>query len=104
MAKPIFKAYQQNQTFLFPASLEEMIAFNHPVRVVSEVIDNIDIDIIIKKYRGGTSSYHPRMLLKILVYSYLNNIYSSRRMESICEGEHLFYVAGRNESARSPHY
>lgn len=96
MAKPIFKAYQQNQRYLFPPSLEELIALNHPVRVVNEVIDQIDIDIIIKKYKGGgTSSYHPRMLLKVLVYGYLNNVYSSRRMEaSVKENIHFMWLAG----------
>ena len=60
-----------------------MIAANHPVRVVNDVIDQIDIDIIINKYKGGgTSSYHPRMLLKVLMFGYLSNIYSSRRMEA----------------------
>src|SRR5215216_2772624 len=69
-----------------------MIASNHPVRIVSEVINQIDIDIIIKKYKGGgTSSYHPRLLLKILVYSYLNNIYSSRRMEA-CLKENIYFM------------
>ena len=75
MPKPIFKTYQQNQVYLFPPSLEDMIDLNHPVRVVSEVIDHIDMDIIIKKYKGGgTTSYHPRMLLKVLIYSYLDNV------------------------------
>ena len=79
MAKPLFKAYSQNQQFLFPPSLDSMIDVNHPVRVVDEVIDRVDIDIIIKKYKGGgATSYHPRMLLKVLVYGYLNNMYSSR--------------------------
>ena len=69
MAKRLFKAYQQNQTYLFPPSLEDLIASNLPVRVVSEVIDRTAIDVIIKKYKGGgTTSYHPRMLLKVLVY------------------------------------
>jgi transposase, IS4 family len=75
MSQPVFKAYQQNQQYLFPPGLEDMIAANHPVRVVSEVIDRIDIDIILKKYKSvGTSSYHRRMLLKVLVYGYLNNV------------------------------
>lgn len=92
MAKPLFKAYNQNQQFLFPPSLEDMIAENHPVRVVSEVIDRVDIDIIIKKYKGGgTTSYHPRMLLKVLVYGYLNNIYSSRRIEA-CVQENIYFM------------
>jgi transposase len=99
MAKPLFKAYQQNQQFLFPPSLEDMIAQNHPVRVVSEVIDRVDIDIIIKKYKGGgTTSYHPRMLLKVLVYGYLNNIYSSRRIEaSVQENIYFMWLAGMQQ-------
>lgn len=99
MAKPIFKSYQQNQVYLFPPSLEDMIAINHPVRVVSEVMDRIDMDIIIKKYKGGgTTSYHPRMLLKVLIYSYLNNVYSSRRMEaSVKENIYFMWLAGMQQ-------
>jgi transposase len=92
MPKPVFKAYLQNQSYLFPPSVDEMIDANHPVRVVNEVIDSIDIDVLIKKYKGGgTSSYHPRMLLKVLVYSYLNNIYSSRRMEAALK-ENIYFM------------
>src|SRR6476660_3122248 len=96
MPKPIFKPYQQNQRYLFPPNLEDLIAANHPVRVVNEVIDQIDIDIIINKYKGGgTSSYHPRMLLKVLVFGYLNNIYSSRRMEAaVKENIHFMWLSG----------
>jgi transposase len=96
MPQPVFKAYLQNQSFLFPPSIEDMIGANHPVRIVSEVIDRIDIDVLIKKYKGGgTSSYHPRMLLKVLVYSYLNNVYSSRRMEAaIRENIYFMWLAG----------
>lgn len=99
MSTPLFKAYQQNQTYLFPPSLEELIAGNHPVRVVSEVIDNIDIDVIIKKYKGGgTTSYHPRMLLKVLVYAYLNNVYSSRRIEAcVKENIHFMWLSGMSQ-------
>jgi transposase len=99
MSKPIFKAYQQNQVFLFPPNLDDMIDANHPVRVVSEVIDRIDMDLIIKKYKGGgTSSYHPRMLLKVLIYAYLNNVYSSRRIEaSVKENIYFMWLAGMQQ-------
>lgn len=95
MAKPVFKAYPQNQAWLIPPSLDDLIDINHPVRVVSEVIDSIDIDMLIKKYKGGgASSYHPRMLLKVLVYSYLNNVYSSRKMEAaVKENIHFMWLA-----------
>jgi transposase len=99
MARPLFKAYQQNQVYLFPPNLDDMIADNHPVRVVSDVIDRIDIDVIIKKYKGGgTTSYHPRMLLKLLVYSYLNNVYSSRKIEaSAKENIYFMWLSGMSQ-------
>src|SRR4030066_570322 len=80
--KVVFKDYSPNQILLLPPSLEEMIDPNHPVKVVNQVIDNLDIDLLIKKYKGGgCSGYHPRLLLKLLVYGYLSNQYSSRKIE-----------------------
>jgi len=80
--KVVFKDYSPNQILLLPPSLEEMIDPNHPVRVVNQVIDSLDIDLLIKKFKGGgCSSYHPRLLLKLLVYGYLSNQYSSRKIE-----------------------
>jgi len=80
--KVVFKTYNQLQPMLLPPSLEELIAPNHPVRVVNKVIDQLNIDPLINKYKaGGTSSFHPRMLLKVLVFAYINNIYSSRKIE-----------------------
>jgi transposase len=57
-----FKEYAQNQVMLIPPTLDEMIEVNHPVRIVNQVIDRIDIDPLIAKFKGGgTSSYHPRI-------------------------------------------
>ena len=81
-SKVVFKDYTPNQILLLPPSLEEMIEANHPVRVVNQVIDSLDLEIIFNKYKGGgCSSYHPRLLLKALVYGYLTNHYSSRKIE-----------------------
>ncbi len=81
-SKVVFKDYSPNQILLLPPSLEEMIDPNHPVRVVNQVIDSLDLDLLINKYKGGgCSSYHPRLLLKLLVYGYLSNQYSSRKIE-----------------------
>jgi transposase len=78
----VFKSNFQNQAMLLPPDINEMIAPNHPVRVVNEVLEKVDISELLKQYKpGGTSSYHPRMLLKVLVYAYINNIYSSRKIE-----------------------
>jgi transposase len=84
---------------MLPPSLEELIEENHPVRVVNQIIDSINIDPLLKKFKGGgTSSYHPRMLLKVLVYGYLNNTYSSRRMEAgLKENIHFMWLAGMSK-------
>jgi transposase len=100
MAKRIltvaFKAYQQHQAMLLPPSLDEMISSGHPVRIVNQVMDKIDIDPLLKKYKGGgSSSFHPRMLLKVLVYSYINNNYSSRKIEAaLKENIHYMWLSG----------
>lgn len=92
----VFKSYTPDQALLIPPSLSELIDTNHPVRVVSEVVDKIDIKLLEQQYKGGgTSSYHPRMMLKVLVYSYMTNIYSSRKMEAaLRENIHFMWLSG----------
>lgn len=94
--KVVFKEYAPGQVMLLPPSLEELIDKTHAVRVVDRVIDQIDLDPLVETYKGGgTSSYHPRMLLKVLVYAYLNNTYSSRRIEAaVKENIHFMWLAG----------
>lgn len=96
--KVIFKTYDQQQTILLPPSLEELIEPNHPARVVNKVIDQINIAALEKQYKpGGTSSFHPRMLLKVVVYAYLQNTYSSRRIEAaLKENIHFMWLSARS--------
>jgi len=90
MAK--FKLYDQSQDFMLPPSLNDMIDKTHPVRTVNQIIDKIDIREIEKNYTGGgASSYSPRMMLKLLVYAYMNNVYSSRRIELLAK-ENIHYM------------
>jgi len=81
---------------LLPPSLEELIEAHHPVRIVKQVIEKIDLDALIKNYKGGgTSSYHPRMLLKVIVYAYLRNVYSSRKIEEAVKQDiHFMWLSG----------
>lgn len=92
MAKIVFKELTSNQNVLFPVSLSEKIAPNHPVRVVNSVVDALDIGCLLRAYKGGgTSSYHPRMMLKVLFYAYLNNIYSCRKIEKALQ-ENIYFM------------
>jgi transposase len=94
--KVIFKTYNQQQAMLLPPSLDELIAQNHPVRIVNKVLEQIDVQPLITKYKaGGTSSFHPRMLLKVLVFAYINNIYSSRKIEeALQQNIHFMWLSG----------
>ena len=98
MAKIVFKELTSNQNVLFPVSLSEKIAPNHPVRVVNSVVDALDISCLLWAYKGGgTSSYHPRMMLKVLFYAYLNNIYSCRKIEkTLQENIHFMWLSGNS--------
>jgi transposase len=82
MAKVRFKSYNTNETVLFPSSLGERIPGDHPVRLLSRIVDGLDLTELIQTYKsGGTTPFHPRMLLKMVFYAYINNIYSCRKIE-----------------------
>ncbi len=76
-----------------------MIPKNHLVRVVNEAVNKIDVSSLLAQYKGGgTSSYHPKMLLKVLVYAYAERIYSSRRIaKALRENIHFMWISGGNK-------
>ncbi|HSY75799.1 MAG TPA: IS1182 family transposase [Bacteroidia bacterium] len=88
----VFKSNHQHQAMLLPPDLSDLIAPNHPVRVVNDILEKVDITQLLQQYKpGGTSSYHPRMLLKVLVYACINNVYSSRKIEEAVS-QNIFYM------------
>lgn len=94
--KVVFKDYHQHQQYLIPPSFDELIDAKHPVRVLSRIVDQISLDPILEQYAGGgSSSYHPRMLIKVLIYGYMNNIYSSRKIEAQLKANiHFMWLSG----------
>lgn len=90
--KPVFKPYMQNQMTLLPISIEDLIPENHVVRIVNSSIDKIDTTALFKKYSGGgSSSYHPVMKLKLIVYAYVDKTYSCRKIAKACR-ENVIYM------------
>lgn len=76
-----FKPYIQEEGFLFPPHLSDLIPDNHLVRVVSEIVDQLDLSNITKSYVfQGAEAYHPKMLTKILFYGYATGTMSSRNI------------------------
>lgn len=96
MAKLAIKSDNRKQNLLLPPSLDELVPQNHIVRVVDAVIDRLDISDILSTYRGGgNSAFNPRMMLKVLVFAYLSNVYSSRRIEELLRRDICFmWLAG----------
>ena len=91
---PVFRPYDQSIMPLLPPSWDDFISANHPVRVVNDVINKISLKSLESEYQGGgRANYHPRVLLKLVVFGYLSNIYSSRKLESFArENIHCMWL------------
>ncbi len=77
-----FRTIDRETGYLLPPSVDEWLPEKHLARFVVEVIDGLDLRAMSGDYRGsGSASYHPRMLLGILVYGYATGVFSSRKLE-----------------------
>ncbi len=97
MAIARFKSDQQNQLEFFPFEFGSLVDKTHPVRLINSIINKLDITDILRYYKGGgASSYHPKMMLKVLIYAYLNNIYSSRKIaKALRENVYFIWLSGQ---------
>lgn len=96
MPKLHFRPYISNQLVLFPQRIDENIADNDPVRIVNAVVDSLNLQEFKKLYRErGRSAYHPKMMLKVILYAYMNNVYSCRKIEKLLLRDiHYIWLAG----------
>ena len=95
-AKVRFKSYNTGIISIFPVDLGEKIPKNAPVRLIDGIVDGLKLDKVIETYKdGGTTPYHPRVLLKVVFYAYMNNIYSCRRIASLLDRDfHYMWLSG----------
>jgi transposase len=96
MAKIVFKKDKRDQLLLLPPELGSLVPENHLVRIVDKVIDQIKLTPLLETYKGGgTSSYSPRMLLKVITYAYIERIYTNRLIEkALRENLNLMWISG----------
>jgi transposase len=96
---PIFKEYTQGQVVLLPTDLEAQIPPKHLVRVVNKSIEKMDLSALLAQYKGGgASSYHPKMLLKVLIYAYTQQLYSSRKIaKALRENIYFMWLSGNQQ-------
>ena len=77
-----FRTIDRMTGYLLPPSVDEWLPEKHLARFVVEVVDGLDLRAMSGAYRGsGSASYHPRMLLGLLVYGYATGVFSSRKLE-----------------------
>ena len=85
------KGEDRTQGTLFPERLDDYVAEDNPVRVIDVFIDDLDISGLGFKAEPaatGRPGYHPKVMLKLYVYGYLNRVQSSRRLELAAVDRH----------------
>ena len=82
-----------------PLSFDEIIPENHLVRVVNSIVDSLNLDLLYDRYKeGGCPAYHPMMMLKVMIYSYSQKIYSSRQIaKALRENINFMWISGGNK-------
>ena len=87
-----FRSYDPDQTLLFPQRIDRDIPKDDPVRILKSVIESLDLSGFKKLYHErGRSPYHPQMMLMVIVYSYMNNVYSCRKIEKLLYRD-IYYI------------
>jgi transposase len=77
-----FRLIDRETGFLMPPSVDEWLPPRHLARFVVEVVSGLDLRAMIGSYRGsGEASYHPALLLGLIIYGYATGVFSSRQLE-----------------------
>lgn len=99
-----FRAYSQDQGLALPPYLDELIEKHHLVRVVNQVVDELDMKLLSKPFKGSTHQlggappYHPGMMLKVIIYSYSCGIRSCRKIsKQLRENIHYMWLSGMQQ-------
>ena len=88
---PKFKEYNQNQSMLLPPDIKDLIPSDHICFTIDNLVNDLDIGAINKTYSDiGAPAYNPKMMIKLLFYSYTQGIRSSRKIERLTN-ENIVY-------------
>jgi transposase len=93
-----FRLVNRDMDFLMPPSVDEWLPPRHLARFVVEVIEGLDLRAMTGSYRGsGEASYHPRLLLGLIIYGYATGVFSSRNLERATHDSVAFRFIAANE-------
>jgi transposase len=93
-----FRPIDRQTDFLMPPSVDEWLPERHLARFIVEVVEGLDLRAMSGSYRGsGSASYHPTVLLGLLVYGYATGVFSSRKLERATYDSVAFRFIAGNE-------
>ena len=96
-----FRPYDPDQQLLLPAALQEWLPKDHLAYFGSDLVDQLDLSAITGRYQGeerGGPPYHPRMMVKVLLYGYCTGVASSRRIARRLHEDIAFRVLAANNT------
>jgi transposase len=88
--------YNPEQRLLFPAYIKDKLYDDHNAVIINDIVEKMDLNILYYKVPlEGKPSYHPKMMLKILIYAYITGIFSSRKIaQALRENIAFIYLSG----------
>jgi len=92
----MFRPYTQSQMLLLPPSLADFLDESHPAHVINDLVEKLDLTPLVSRYGDmGQPAYHPRLMLKVILYGFTVGVFSSRKMQRACQENLAFkYLAG----------
>jgi transposase len=97
----MFRSYDQSQPFMLPPSLHDFVHESHPAHLINDLVEELDLTALEVYYGNlGQPAYHPRLMLKVILYGFSVGIFSSRKLQRACQENLAFkYLAGMETPA-----
>jgi len=94
-----FRPIDRQTAYLLPPSVDDWLPVDHLARFVVDVVDQLDLSAMSKAYRGsGSASYHPCLLVGLLIYGYATGVFSSRKLERATYDSIAFRFVAANQN------
>lgn len=97
----MFRPYDQSQAYLLPPSLRDFVDESHPAHLINDLVDLLDLSVLEAHYGNlGQPAYHPRLMMKVILYGFTVGVFSSRKLQRACQENLAFkYLAGMETPA-----
>ena len=92
----MYKNYTTTGQLVLPMDIEVLIPEHHLCRIVDLAVEKMNPNLLVSLHPGGgRPPYHPKMMLKVILYAYANRIYSSRQIaKQLKENIYFMWISG----------